>query len=150
MGSVVVEPVFLALFAFFGESFSMDDANKPGYWSTDLLKWKKLGGAARENRKNPTEAEKAFWEIVRNRRLGVRFRRQHVIDRFIADFVCLEKNLIVEIDGSVHEDTREYDADRTEVLAGFGFRVIRFSNDTVLSDAQSVREELLDALGSRT
>ncbi len=89
---------------------------------------------AREFRKRPTPAERRAWELLRDRKLlGLKFRRQHRIRGFFADFYCHELRLVLEIDGPVHH-TREqkaYDAKRTAILERIGLRVIRIPNETV-------------------
>ena len=87
----------------------------------------------RNLRRQQTEAERALWQHLRDRRLlGYKFRRQHRIDRFYPDFVCLQARLIIELDGSQHLDQRTYDEARTRCLQGLGYRVIRLWNDDVL------------------
>lgn len=108
---------------------------------------------AREMRKNPTPAERFFWERVRNRRLAdKKFRRQYIIQHeeivgrkrfFIADFYCHEHQLIVELDGDIHRQQIEYDKIREEKLIDMGLRVIRFSNEKVLQQWDVVLGELL-------
>jgi very-short-patch-repair endonuclease len=108
-----------------------------------------LAGPAREHRLNPTGAEDALWQALRNAKLGVRFRRQHVIDRFIVDFVCLRLNLVVEVDGPVHETVDSRDAVRDARMAGLGYRTVRFTNAQVLNGLDEVlgaiRREIQDA-----
>lgn len=93
---------------------------------------------AKENRKNATEAEEKLWQEIRNRKLDYKFRRQHPIDNYIADFICLEQKLIIEIDGGYHTQTKEYDDARTFVLNELGYSVIRFTNEEVLNDIKTV------------
>jgi leucyl-tRNA synthetase len=93
---------------------------------------------ARENRRNPTKAEEALWEEIRGERLGFKFRRQHLIDKYIVDFVCLQKGLIIEADGASHDLTQTEDEERTSVLTQKGFTVIRFTNDEILNDTLNV------------
>jgi very-short-patch-repair endonuclease len=103
---------------------------------------------AREMRKNPTPAEKVFWERVRNRKfLGLKFNRQFVIEYhdsrgisqyYIPDFHCHAYKLIVEIDGEIHLHQTEKDAIREDNLHKLGFHVIRFTNEDILSDIESV------------
>lgn len=83
---------------------------------------------ARENRHNQTEAEDYLWQFLRGKQLDVRFRRQHPIGNYIADFVCLRKNLIIEVDGEYHYhgDVPEDDEKRTRLLNEMGYSVIRF------------------------
>lgn len=101
------------------------------------------------NRHNPTDAEKFLWENLKGKNLdGYKFRRQHIIDDCIVDFVCLSKKLIVEVDGKYHNDPeiQEYDKLRTQLLNKHGFRVIRFTNEEVLFDIEktlnSIKAEL--------
>lgn len=91
---------------------------------------------AKNNRKKSTAAEDKLWQELRGRKLEFKFRRQHPIDNFIADFICLQKNLIIEVDGGYHENTKEYDDARTSVLNNLGYRVIRFTNEEVLNNLQ--------------
>jgi very-short-patch-repair endonuclease len=89
---------------------------------------------AREFRHEPTPAESKAWEILRDRRLlGLKFRRQQVIDGFIVDFDCAELSLVVELDGSVHENEAAmlFDADRTRHFADKDIRVVRIRNEEV-------------------
>ncbi len=114
---------------------------KPNFYTADYLQWKTLKPLARDNRKNPTQAEAILWEELRDRKLdGHKFRRQHPMDSFIVDFVQIENQLIVEIDGPIHQevDNPNYDEYRTLLLNEKGFRVIRFTNDEVLSNLEGV------------
>ena len=97
---------------------------------------------AKQHRKEPTEAEEKLWQEIRNEKLGFKFRRQHLIDKYIVDFVCLFKGLIIEVDGDIHEFTKEEDAIRTLVLNQHGFTVIRFANNEVFNDLQNVLEKI--------
>jgi len=102
---------------------------------------------ARELRREMTEAEKVLWEYLRARRfLNLKFRRQHPILEFIADFYCHELKLIVEADGKYHEedDVAYYDSERTKELHRYGFTVVRFSNDQILTDIENVLKQLSD------
>ena len=93
---------------------------------------------AKELRSNLTNAEKILWGKLRNKKLGVKFRRQHPIDRFIVDFIAPEAKLIVEIDGPIHERIQEQDQTRQNRLEEMGYRVIRFPNEEVLRSPESV------------
>ncbi|WP_345120846.1 endonuclease domain-containing protein [Hymenobacter antarcticus] len=102
---------------------------------TDAERWhKQFKNFARANRKHSTEAENALWQLVRGNKLGLRFRRQHAIEQFIVDFVCLPAWLIIEVDGEYHSDIEqaEYDGGRTHRLQELGFSIQRFSNGEVL------------------
>ena len=104
---------------------------------------------ARELRKRLTDAEELLWHLLRNRRFcGYKFRRQHPVSRYILDFFCLDEKLAIELDGGGHNEAnqQEYDAERTKVLEGAGIRVLRFWNDDVLKNTDTVLEEVLAAL----
>jgi len=100
--------------------------------------WKKLKPLAREMRKEPTEAENRLWQALRKNRLGVKFRRQHPIERFIVDFYCAAEGLVIEVDGEIHQYTFEEDIIRQEYLESLGLRVLRFENDYVMSNLDGV------------
>ena len=98
-------------------------------------------------RRRNTEAEKVFWNSVKNRRFhGLRFRRQHPIRVeqngrnwcFIADFYCAESNLVIELDGPIHERQADYDEARDTAIGILGLRVVRIDNASVISDIESV------------
>jgi very-short-patch-repair endonuclease len=98
---------------------------------------------ARQLRTESTDAERRLWYHLRSRRLlGLKFRRQHPMGRYIADFVCLEKRLVVEIDGGQHADSKAYDRRRDAWLEGAGFRVLRFWNHEVMSQLPAVLERI--------
>lgn len=102
---------------------------------------------ARELRKNPTQAESVLWKHLRYRQLdGHKFRRQVPIGPYIADFMSLENRLIIEVDGGHHPDRAAYDSERTTWLQSQGFCVLRFWNNQVLQDIESVKEAILKAL----
>jgi very-short-patch-repair endonuclease len=102
---------------------------------------------ARQMRNVPTEAEKRFWFRVRDRKLnGHKFRRQHTIGNYIVDFVCVEKLLIVELDGSQHERRERYDHERDAHLDGLGYRIMRFWNSDVIANIEGVLETVHLAL----
>ena len=95
---------------------------------------------ALKNKKFPTEAETLLWQNIRARQLTVKFNRQHIIGDYIVDFVCIEKKLVVEVDGGYHSEYEEIEKDefRTERLNEMGFTDIRFSNEEVLGNTPSV------------
>ncbi len=108
-----------------------------------------LRAAARDMRGHPVDVEKALWWRLRGRKLGgLKFRRQHPVGRFIADFVCLEAGLIVELDGKQHQGSVS-DVVRTDELKGLGFDVMRFENDRLRMDIDAVCDEILGAAMSR-
>ena len=100
-------------------------------------------------RRDLTDAENKLWQDLRGRRVeGYKFRRQHPIDDYIADFACITAKLVGEVDGETHSTEEElaYDAKRTKVLEGLGWRVIRFTNDEVYGDVDGVVEAIWEAL----
>lgn len=103
---------------------------------------------AKENRKNPTFAEKVLWEHLRNNALGCKFRQQHPILDFIADFICLDKHLIIEVDGEYHNDEEQLleDEQRSNRLYRKGYYVLRFTNDEVINHAEEVVERIKEIL----
>ena len=106
----------------------------------------KIRTRAIELRKELTPAEHRLWSRIRNDQLGVNFRRQHAIGNFIPDFVCIKKKLIIELDGSQHLEQQEYDQERTKYLKSLGYRVIRFWNNDVMNDIESVLTVIWDAI----
>ncbi len=108
--------------------------------TADPVYYEQLKEFSRENRNQPTEAENILWQLLRNNQTGYKIRRQHAIDQFIADFVCLEKGLVIELDGHHHKLNKEADDARTEILNYSGFEVIRFTNDEVLESPQKIFE----------
>jgi len=127
-------------------SSSSSPAGSLGGWQTPAAVWKYLKPLAREMRKEPTEAEDVLWQHLRGKQLGVRFRRQHAIDRFIVDFYARDPRLIIEVDGSIHETQEEYDSMRQAFLESLGYRVLRFTNEQVLQDIQGVLAVIRAAL----
>ena len=101
---------------------------------------RELQEAARALRREMTEAERALWNGLRGWKLagGVRFRRQHPLDRFILDFYCAPHRLCVEVDGGIHDMQRERDAARDAALAAMSIRTIRVRNEEVLADLPTV------------
>jgi very-short-patch-repair endonuclease len=114
--------------------------------------WGKLGIVAKGMRHKPTAAESRLWQQVRGDKLGANFRRQHVIDRFVVDYVCLSAQLIVEVDGGIHRDPDQaaYDAERTQGLAALGYRLVRYPNEQVLGDMTTVLKDLRAKLAEKS
>ena len=112
--------------------------------------YKLLKELQKENKKNSTQAESILWENLRNKNIKYKFRRQHIIDIFIADFVCLEKKLIIEVDGGYHNTLEQREADelRTQILNEIGFKVIRFTNEQVIGDIDNVINKINTILAS--
>ncbi|MBI1276130.1 DUF559 domain-containing protein [bacterium] len=100
-------------------------------------------------RRNMTDAEKALWKLLRNKQFdGVKFRRQQPIGKYIADFVCFEAMLVVELDGGQHAIQQDYDKKRTAFLNEQGFAVLRFWNQDVLKNPDGLYETLKQALAA--
>jgi very-short-patch-repair endonuclease len=114
------------------------------------MSWKMPNHFAKHLRKNSTDAEKRLWYFLQNRELkGHKFRRQHEINGYIVYFVCVERKLVVELDGGQHQERAEADALRTRFLESKGYRVVRFWNDEVLSNTHGVLEVILKAIEDR-
>ena len=111
---------------------------KYNYASPD--RYKMLKEFAKKNKQFQTDAESLIWEHIRNSLLGVKFNRQYIIGDYIVDFVCLEKKLILEIDGGYHSEYEQIQKDehRTERLKAMGFNVIRYTNEDLFADIESV------------
>ncbi|WP_449389172.1 leucine--tRNA ligase [Chryseobacterium lineare] len=116
---------------------------KPGYL-TGGQNSKVLLQHAKNMRHEATEGEDTLWQMLRNRKLESKFRRQHLIKDYIVDFVSLENKLVIEVDGGYHSEKEqvEYDNLRTQYLNSFGYDVLRFSNEEVLNNKENVVEEI--------
>jgi 5-methyltetrahydrofolate--homocysteine methyltransferase len=116
------------------------------YWATaNPYNYGLLKQFALEMRNKPTEAEKMLWNVLSNKGIdGFKFRRQHIIGNYIADFICLKSNLIIEVDGSIHQlpENQVSDAERTKWLLSEGYRVIRFTNNEVLFNIENVIQKI--------
>lgn len=109
----------------------------------------KLRKFARVMRKDPTDAEAMLWNILRTKKLdGMRFRRQHPIENYIVDFICLEEKLIIEVDGSQHTENA-YDEKRDAKLTELGFTVLRFWNDEILKNSDAMAQMILAKAGKK-
>ncbi|HEY1228309.1 MAG TPA: endonuclease domain-containing protein [Ramlibacter sp.] len=95
-----------------------------------------------------TDSERKLWSRLRREQLGVKFRRQHPLGPFIADFACLDPKLIVELDGSQHLEQEQYDARRDAFFHSKGFKVLRFWTDEPLTNIDGVLTVILDQIGA--
>jgi isobutyryl-CoA mutase len=113
-------------------------------FNADPIMYGKLKEFMLTHRKHPTMAEQVLWEKLRNKKEGYKFRRQHVIGQFIADFVCLKKGLVIEVDGNYHQlpEIKTGDAERTQSLNKLGFDVLRFTNDEILNNLETVVQQI--------
>ena len=98
-------------------------------------------------RKRMTDAERLLWRHLRNRELdGWKFRRQYPIGAFIVDFTCVEKNLVIEVDGGPHAENEEQDIERSAYLNSMGYRIFRFWNNQVMLETEGVLEAIFAIL----
>lgn len=121
------------------------EGNKTSSWMTaNPSTYKNIQEFAKEMRKNPTKAEDILWQELRNKNLYAKFRRQHVIDNFIPDFVCLDLKLIIEVDGEIHQipENIEKDLGRTNELEELGYTILRFTNNEVEENLPKVLIEI--------
>jgi very-short-patch-repair endonuclease len=125
---------------------------KGGVKSPSVLKsanpalYGELSKKAKEMRNNPTKAEQMLWERLKNKQLGIKFRQQHIINKFIVDFCSIEKSLVIEVDGEIHEKQKEADAQRSKTLEKEGFNIIRFKNNEVINNIELVLSSIEEAL----
>jgi very-short-patch-repair endonuclease len=102
---------------------------------------------ARSLRKTQTKAEKKLWNFLKGRRCaGLKFRRQHPILYYVADFYCHEQRLIIEVDGEIHSvlSVKEHDKNRTAELERYGIRILRFSNEQVMNKPVEIISEIIE------
>lgn len=105
-------------------------------------------GRVSERRREMTVPEKRLWRVLRDRRLvGLKFVRQYPIDPYIVDFICRERNLIIEVDGDSHADRGGLDTKRQRFLESLGYRLVRISNDDVPSNMEGVLIVIAEAAG---
>jgi 5-methyltetrahydrofolate--homocysteine methyltransferase len=120
------------------------------YWKTaDPIMYGLLKQYCKKMRNEPTEAERLLWYALSGKKLdGYKFRRQHIIGGYIADFICIKKNLIIEVDGRIHQlpENITSDKERTKWLESQGYRVIRFTNDQVLFQIENVLDKIVKEL----
>ena len=102
---------------------------------------------ARSLRRGLTDVERILWRALRDKQLGGhRFRRQHPIGRYIADFVCIEQKLVIELDGSQHQEQLDYDKKRTDFLQSQGWLVLRYWNNDILNNLDGVLTTIAENL----
>ena len=119
---------------------------KYNYASPDW--YKMLREFAKKNKQFQTDAERYIWKFIRNSQLGVKFNRQYIIGDYIVDFVCLEKKLIIEIDGGYHSEYEqiEKDENRTDNLKAMGFNVVRYANEEICREIEGVLNDIKEQL----
>jgi 5-methyltetrahydrofolate--homocysteine methyltransferase len=124
-----------------------------GYEWADPITYPLLKEFALKNRNESTEAETLLWETLRSKQLsGFKFRRQHIIGSYITDLVCLDRRLVIEIDGLIHQlaENKESDEIRTQWLQKQGFKVIRFTNDEITRNITEVTETIFNELKTQS
>lgn len=127
--------------------------NHYNYHTADPFVYGLLKKFVKEHRGNPTQAEDILWHLLRGRQLdGYKFRRQHIISSYIADFVCLNKRLIIEVDGLIHQipENKASDAERTFHLNNMGFKVLRFTNEEIINAPEKILSAILHELNKTT
>ena len=132
-----------------GAESPLEGEKQRGLWNTaDPALYVQLKAKAEEMRNNPTEAESALWEMLRGKNLDAKFQRQHIIGDYIVDFVCLDKQLVVELDGGYHNapEQQELNRQRTNFLQSKGFSVLRFTNEEVLGNTDETLTIIRNAL----
>lgn len=114
------------------------------YNTADPMLYDVLKENARMNKQKPTDAESILWNFLRRKQLGVLFRRQYIVDTYIVDFICLSKQLVVEVDGKYHTsmEQQELDQKRDTRLQELGYATLRFSNEEVIAQPETVVEKI--------
>jgi len=131
-----------------GDTLGWTEDSEHANFTTDPISWNLLIDRAKEMRHLPTKAEDALWDCIRNRKIDYKIRRQHIVNGFIADFICIEKKAIIEVDGGIHstKEQLEHDKFRTEVLISNGFHVLRYTNEEVLINPYKVAKRIKNEL----
>ena len=115
-----------------------------GVHTADSTQYDLLKAHAQANRNNPTEAESILWDMLKSNNIGLHFRRQHIILDYIVDFICIEKGLVIELDGGYHTnpEQEEYDKQRTAHLQNLGYTELRFTNEELLVKPEEVMAKI--------
>lgn len=129
-----------------GEVSSVEEPY-PKYRVSNTVQYKN----AKKNRPENTEVEEKLWEQLRDSKLGYQFSRQHPVENFIADFVCLQKRVIVEVDGGYHDNKgqQKYDKHGARLLEQKGFTILRFTNDEIMENVYTVRNKIKQMLNTQ-
>ena len=133
-----------------GDTSVRKDLFEHSNFTTDPISWNLLIDKAKEMRHVPTKAEDTLWDCIRNRKIEYKISRQHIVNDFIADFICIEKKAIIEVDGGIHstKEQLEHDKFRTEVLNSNGFHVLRYTNEEVLKNPYEVAKKIKTELNN--
>jgi len=127
-----------------------DNYKKPRWLIANKEFYRKFKYVRERLKTNMTPAELILWEQLKNRKLGVKFRRQHIIENYIPDFVALSIKLIVEVDGGIHIKHQKEDTARTKWLNFIGYSVIRFKNEEVENEIEKVLEKIRTEINNLT
>lgn len=125
----------------------MDELEKHMYFGATPVTLKK----AKQLRGRMTQEEEKLWNRLKGKQIGgLRFRRQHPIETFIVDFYCHSAKLVIELDGTIHLQQRAEDEKRTEAIEKYNIQVIRFTNEDIIDDLNSVITVITNTVKSRT
>jgi very-short-patch-repair endonuclease len=114
------------------------EGRRPKEWISSALR-QRTATTARNFRRAPTKSEAILWQAIRDRKLaGLKFRRQHPVGPYVADFCCAEARLIVEVDGPIHDSQEHRDRDRQELLEAAGYRILRIPSEDIERDVRPV------------
>lgn len=114
-----------------------------GYYPKQIRKDKKLRSIAENLRLHETSAEAVLWKKLKGKKLGYKFRRQHPLHGFIVDFYCYELMLVIEVDGSIHDNQQDKDRLRDSALQQQGYRTLRIQNAEVMNDLSAVLQKIV-------
>lgn len=126
---------------------SPKEREKPKYITTNYI-YKYIKEGVKEQKKRQTKYEETLWQEIKNKKLGSKFRRQHIIEMFVPDFVCLEKKMIIEVDGEIHKDQKEHDKERSDYLESLGYNILRFKNSEIENNIKKVLKRIIEILDS--
>jgi very-short-patch-repair endonuclease len=132
-----------------GCSTVLKGMTKPGYITANPTTYNLIKVMRDTLKNNPTDAENIMWEYLKTKKTGFKIRRQHIIDDFITDFVCLSKKVVIEIDGKIHLKQKEYDELRTIRLNQLGYEVIRFTNEEVFANPAIIALRIKEILENK-
>ena len=115
-----------------------------GHKTADPALYAVLQEKALQMRQHPTDGERAMWTLLQDKAFGVRFRRQHVIEDYIVDFVAIKPKLIIEVDGEYHVTPEQQAQDllREKALQKMGFRIVRFTNEQVFNSPDLIKKTI--------
>ena len=122
---------------------SENKSSKPGWLTANKDFYPPIKSIRDDLKREMTDAEKILWGHLKNKKLGVKFRRQHIVDCYIPDFVSLSINLIIEVDGKIHLKQKNRDIERTKHLERLGYVVLRFTNEEIEENLDKVLQIIM-------